>query len=65
MSGARPGIGLHCSRAFPAARRQLLKVYSSEDEGTQISGRREIQNVAPPEGAPSLVRPVLLSRIPK
>ena len=37
-------------------------VLSSEDEGTQISGTREIQNVAPLEGAPSLVRPVLFSK---
>ena len=68
MSGTRPGIGWHCSQSDPC--RFLLHaadrtdgVLSSEDEAKEHrSGRREIQNVAPPKGAPSLVRPVLLSK---
>ena len=43
MSGARPGIAPKVIRAFPAAcpANCVDSVLFSEDEGTQISGRRE------------------------
>ena len=49
MSGARTGIAPNVIRAFPAAREDGVL---SSGGRTQISGRRVIQNVAPPrEGA--------------
>jgi hypothetical protein len=54
MSGARTGIAPNVIRAFPAREDGVL----SSGGRTQISGRRVIQNVAPPrEGAHALVRP--------
>ena len=67
LCGARPGIAPKVIRAFPAARRQLRRRASAlrgrtGGRNTSISGRREIQHVAPPEGARALVRSVLLSK---
>ena len=64
VRGARPGIASKVIGAFPAAHAAncVDGVLASEDEGTQISGRHEIQNVAPPEGGRVLVRPALVSK---